>query len=91
MTRVKTIRPRILNGLNVVKLDRTDWRISSMTEPEDLLGYIERQRGGRFEVLWMSDPMRWGYADSFDEALVAFSDSLRFTGEVADKRRSTVA
>jgi hypothetical protein len=73
-------------SLEVVKLGRTEWRISDAAEPMRLLGFIERQRAGRFEVVWMSDPMRWGYADSFDAALLAFGDSARFTGEIAANR-----
>jgi hypothetical protein len=77
-------------ALSVVRLGKTDWRISSGSNPNDLLGYIERQRSGRFEVTWMTDPMRWGYASSFDEALLAFGDSVRFTGEVLDNRAQVV-
>jgi hypothetical protein len=76
--------------LTVVRLGKTDWRVSSGSNPDDLLGYIERQRSGRFEVTWMTDPMRWGYAASFDEALVAFGDSVRFTGEILDNRAQVV-
>jgi hypothetical protein len=83
---MKASPPRDLDGLTIVRLGKTDWRISSAGNAEELLGYIERQRGGRFEVVWMTDPMRWGYAASFDEALLAFSDSVRFTGEVLDNR-----
>jgi hypothetical protein len=83
---VKVIHPRAFSALSVVRLGRTDWRISSGVDGEELLGYIERQSGGRFEVLWMSDPVRWGYVDSFDEALVAFGDSVRFSGEVFGDR-----
>jgi hypothetical protein len=88
---VKTIHPRIADGLTVVRLDRTDWRVSSGSEAQELLGYIERQRGGRFEVLWMTDPIRWGYASSFDDAIAAFTDSARFAGDISAERRSTVA
>jgi hypothetical protein len=73
-----------------VRLDKSDWRISSGADPDNLLGYIERQRSGRFEVTWMTDPMRWGYASSFDEALLAFGDSVRFTGEILDQRARVV-
>ena len=59
-------------GLEVVRLSRTDWRVSERNVPEQLLGYIERQRADRYEVLWMTDPMHWGYAGSFEEALAAF-------------------
>jgi hypothetical protein len=79
-----------LGALIVVRLGKADWRISSVTNPEELLGYIERQRGGRFEVMWMTDPMRWGYAATLDEALLAFSDSVRFSGEILDQRASVV-
>jgi hypothetical protein len=78
-------------SLEVVRLGRTEWRISDTSEPERLLGYIERQRPRRFEVLWMTDPMRWGYAESFGEALVAFGDSARFTGETFLERAVPVA
>jgi hypothetical protein len=76
--------------LVLVRLGRSDWRVSSGAEPDNLLGYIERQRGGRFEVMWMTDPMRWGYADSFDAALLAFADSIHFTGETFDRRAQVV-
>jgi hypothetical protein len=68
----------------LVRLGKADWRISN---PEgDLLGYVERQHADRYEVVWMTDPLRWGYADSFDAAIAAFGESVRFTGETADKR-----
>jgi hypothetical protein len=76
--------------LTVVRLGKTDWRVSSGPDPVDLLGYIERQRGGRFEIVWMTDPIRWGYAESFDEALLAFGDAARFSGETADRRARVV-
>jgi hypothetical protein len=76
--------------LSVVRLGKTDWRISSGSSPDDLPRYIERQRSGRFEVTWMTDPMRWGYAASFDEALLAFGDSVRFAGEILDNRAQVV-
>jgi hypothetical protein len=76
--------------LSIVRLGKTDWRISSGSNPDELLGYIERQRSGRFEVTWMTDPMRWGYAASFDEALLAFGDSVRFTGEILEQRARVV-
>ena len=73
-------------SLSVVRLGKTDWRISDALDPDILLGYIERQRADRFEVTWMSDPMRWGYARSFDDALTAFADSARFGGEIFPER-----
>lgn len=73
-------------SLEVVRLGRAEWRISDAAEPAQLLGFIERQRAGRFEVVWLSDPVRWGYADSFDAALLAFGDNARFTGEIVANR-----
>lgn len=77
-------------SLDVVRLARGEWRVSDAADPDILLGFIERQAAGRFEVVWMTDPMRWGYADSFDAALVAFGDSVRFSGEVLPQRARAV-
>ncbi len=87
---MKTPHPKVVGALSIVRLGKSDWRVSSAVDPDELLGYIERQRTGRFEVVWMSDPMRWGYATSFEEALVAFGDSVRFTGEILDDRALVV-
>jgi hypothetical protein len=80
----------LYESLSVVRLGKTDWRVSDASQPDRLLGFIEFQRPGRFEVTWMSDPVRWGYTDSFDEALVGFADSSRFIGEVFPERAATV-
>ena len=84
-----TVKP-IHESLSVVRLGKTDWRVSDASQADLLLGFIERQRTGRFEITWMSDPVRWGYAESFDEALVGFADSARFVGEVFPERAATV-
>jgi hypothetical protein len=84
------MRARVPRDLSVVRLGKTDWRVSSAADPDVVLGYIERQRSGRFEVVWMGDPMRWGYAASFDEALAAFDDSSRFLGDVFAERATVV-
>jgi hypothetical protein len=52
-----------------------------------LLGYIERYGKSQFEVLWMTDPVRWGYFDTFAAALGAFDDSVRFTAPTFDARQ----
>lgn len=77
-------------GVSVIRLDRGEWRVSDVANPDQVLGYIERQQSGRFEVMWMTDPIRWGCAESFDAALVAFGDSARFTGDVFDQRAAVV-
>jgi hypothetical protein len=74
------------DGVEIVRLGRSDWRVNDATDASLLLGYIERQRSGRYEVMWMTDPMRWGYASSFEDALGAFGEGLRFAGEVFDRR-----
>jgi hypothetical protein len=38
----------------------------------------------------MTDPMRWGYTTSFDEALLAFGDGSRFAGEILAERAPVV-
>lgn len=72
-------------ALEVVRLGRTEWRVSEASD-RALLGFIERQRRDRFEILWMSEPLRWGYATTFDSALVAFGDTPNFTGEISPRR-----
>jgi hypothetical protein len=56
-----------LSDLDVVRLSRTDWRVSRAGTPVQVLGYIERQRVDRYEIVWMTDPTRRGYATSFDD------------------------
>jgi hypothetical protein len=78
------------DGIQVIRLGRSEWRVNAATDPDRPIGYIERQRAGRYEVTWMTDPMRWGYATTFDEALVAFGDSVQFPGDVFDTRAVVV-
>jgi hypothetical protein len=85
---MKQRHTHLFDGVEIVRLGRTDWRVNDAANPDRLLGYIERQRSGRFEVMWMTDPMRWGYAASFEEALAAFGSSVHFVGEILDKRAS---
>ena len=85
---MKARHNHLVDGVEIVRLSRTDWRINDASDPERLLGYIERQSSGRFEVMWMTDPMRWGYASTFEEALAAFGTSVLFSGEILDKRAS---
>ena len=85
---VKSTGQSALRDIDVVRLSRTDWRVSRSDEPERVLGYVERQGANRFEIVWMTDPMRWGYTITFDDALMAFGDASRFTGEILDERAS---
>jgi hypothetical protein len=88
---VKSIQQTPYSSLEVVRLGRFEWRVSSESESSELLGYIERQRTGRFEIVWMTDPMRWGYTATFDDALIAFADSARFGGEILAQRAEELA
>jgi hypothetical protein len=86
-------RQSAIEWLEVIRLSRVDWRISdSRIDVDDstrLLGYIERQFHDRYEVLWMTDPLRWAYVESFDAALAGFGESARFTVQTqADRRES---
>ena len=80
--------------LEVIRIGKKDWRVSDTRrdagDPARLLGFIERIRRDRYEVLWMTAPLRWAYLPSMSEAIEAFGDSLRFTGEqVPDRQEST--
>jgi hypothetical protein len=76
--------------LEVIRLDRTDWRVSDLRAPigdsARLLGYVEKLSARRFEVVWMGDPMRWGYVDSLGGALAGIAEAGRFTGTIAARR-----
>ncbi len=81
-------------GLEIVRLGRAEWRISDarVDGPGSarLLGYVERLLRHRYEVVWMTDPIRWGYVETFDEAIAAFVDSSRFGGITATERDRNV-
>jgi hypothetical protein len=80
----------IPDWLKIVRLDKADWRVSDarveVAGDNGLLGYIERIHAGRWEILWMADPLRWAYEDSFHSAIHAFSESVRFGGTVLAER-----
>lgn len=88
---MKSIQRTPHPSLEVVRLGRSEWRVSEASDGAALLGYIERQRSGRFEIVWMTDPMRWGYTTTFDDALVVFADNSRFTGEIVAQRAEDTA
>lgn len=77
-------------GLEVIRLDRTGWRISNSFikdgVPGRLLGYIERLDRDRYEVLWIAAPISWAYVNSFELALAAVADRLQFNGIVEPER-----
>ena len=77
-------------GLEVIRLDRTGWRISDPSIDDGgsgrLLGYIERLRSDRYEVLWLAAPISWAYVDSFEVALEAVADRPHFSGIIEPER-----
>jgi hypothetical protein len=76
--------------IEITPLDRHEWRISDAripsSDPAHLLGYIEQQSHHRFEILWMTDPIRWGYAETFTAALNGFADAEEFVGRIEVER-----
>jgi hypothetical protein len=74
------------DSIDVRRLGRSEWRISDASDLERVLGFIERQASDRFEIVLMSDPVRWAYVESFESALLAFGDSGRFGGELLSHR-----
>ncbi|HEY5229697.1 MAG TPA: hypothetical protein VIJ11_02245, partial [Galbitalea sp.] len=55
----------------------------SRRDPDDqgrLLGFIERLWPDRYEILWLTEPPRWGYVGSLKLALAAFDDTVAFAG-----------
>jgi len=70
--------------LEVVRLSRTDWRISDSRinagESGRVLGYAEKLHHDRFEVVWITEPVRWAYTVRLHDALHGFTEGARFTG-----------
>lgn len=80
--------------LEVVRIDRTSWRISSTPIEEGelprLLGFVERLDRDRFEVLWLADHITWAYVTTFDEALAAVADPEGFGGSIETHRDPSI-
>jgi hypothetical protein len=76
--------------LEVIRLSWSEWRISDSrlpdSDPDRLLGYVERLSRRRYEVVWMTDPMRWGYAESLAAALAGLANGERFSGTTLAER-----
>ena len=81
--------------LEIVRVGRAEWRISDTRvdsfDSARLLGYVERLLRNRYELVWMTDPMRWGYVETFAEAIAGFEDSARFGGHISAERDRSVA
>jgi len=77
-------------GIEVIRLNRTAWRISNSSidegDPGRLLGYIERLESDRYEVLWLAAPVSCAYVDSFELALAAATDRPHFSGIIEPER-----
>ena len=87
------VRPEFAH-LEVVRLGRSDWRVSDSTrerdDPTRLLGFIERLKRGHFEVVWISDPPEWAYTVSLATAVDAMAGGDSFVGVRRTKRDPSV-
>jgi hypothetical protein len=76
--------PVAAEWLEILHTGKSDWRVcDSRLEADDpghLLGFVERLGRDRYEILWLTEPPRWAYADSLKTALAAFDDSVAFAG-----------
>jgi hypothetical protein len=70
--------------LEVVRTGKTDWRVSDSRrnsgDPERVVGFVERMGRARFEILWMTNPLRWGYVGSLRDAMAALLNPDEFEG-----------
>lgn len=84
----------MVTTVDVVRLDRTGWRVSAPPLEEDgssrLIGYVERLARDRYEVLWLGSPPGWAYVNSLEDALHAVSDRVHFTGTICAERDAEV-
>jgi hypothetical protein len=76
--------------LEVVRLGKCDWRVSdSRVDKADgarLLGYIEQIGRFHYELLRITDPLRWAYVESLAAATAAFIDNTTFRNETFAER-----
>lgn len=89
MTGMRAKQRTPFESIDVRRLGRSEWRIADAADPDHILGFIERQGHDRFEIVLMSDPVRWAYAESFESALIAFGDGGRFGGELLAQRATS--
>jgi hypothetical protein len=72
------------DGLELVRISRTDWRVvdarALLSDPGRVLGFIERMRYSRYELLWTTEPPRWAYVSSLRLAAAAFVTGPRYSG-----------
>ena len=87
-------RSDAVRSLDVHKLDRRSWRVTDSSRtgsPETrIVGFIERLRSDRYEVLWLTPPIGWAYFASFDSALEALEDRETFLGTIEASRDPAV-
>jgi hypothetical protein len=78
--------------LEVVRLGHTDWRVSDSrvdsADPRRLVGFIEKLPTGRFELVWITYPIRWGYTDTLSAALSGMAEGAQFAGAIAERDSS---
>ena len=78
------------DGIEVIRLNRTSWRISDSSieegDSDRLLGYIGRLESDRYEVLWLAAPISWAYVGSFELALTSVTDRPHFSGIIEPER-----
>jgi hypothetical protein len=78
------------DGLELVRTTRTDWRVvdarALQSDPGRVLGFIERMRYSRYELLWTTEPPRWAYVSSLRLAAAAFAAEPTYSGVTEPSR-----
>ncbi|MET4782884.1 hypothetical protein ABIB56_002897 [Glaciihabitans sp. UYNi722] len=78
------------DGLELVRTSPTDWRVvdarALQSDPGRVLGFIERMRYSRYELLWTTEPPRWAYVSSLRLAAAAFATEPRYSGDTEPSR-----
>jgi hypothetical protein len=74
----------IRDGLELVRTTRTHWRVvdarALQSDPGRVLGFIERMRYSRYELLWTTEPPQWAYVSSLRLAAAAFATEPTYSG-----------
>jgi hypothetical protein len=82
------------NWVEVVRVGRCDWRVSdsriAVTDPGHVLGYVEKFSRSQFEVLWMTNPMRWGRVDNLAAAIANIAHGRSFGDTTTAERGESI-
>jgi len=71
-------------SVDITQVSKTDWRVSNSAD--QVLGYVEQLSSHRYEVMWLTEPLRWGYTSTFPDAIAAVAGADESVAEIWPER-----